>query len=168
VHGAVAKELGITRHAAKTVNFLIIYGGGANKLAETLKITRGKAYEIIQNYKSRYPGVFDVMEKAQNVAEEKGRVKYWSGRWRHFKYPSEARKAFNSIIQGGAFEIVKDGMLRLDAAGYTIVNQVHDSVWVQVPSNIVGVAVPQIQDILSAGTKETFGVTFSTDAKRLN
>ena len=167
IHDTVSEQIGVPRHVAKMMNFLILYGGGVDTLARKTGLTKAAAFNVITSFKKQYPAVAAIMDKAEAVAEENMEVKYWTGRKRHFLWRSEARKAFNSVIQGGAFEIVKDGMLRLDVAGYRMVNQVHDAVWVQIHRAELMDALQQIPEILSAGTFENFGVPFPVDAKRL-
>ena len=48
IHGAIGKELGVERKAAKTVNFLIIYGGGVAKLAGNLAISEAAAKRFLE------------------------------------------------------------------------------------------------------------------------
>lgn len=164
LHGEVAQELGINRQVAKIVNFLLTYGGGPPALSVQAGISFSKAKETYNLYRKAYPELFRCMDDAASVAEQKGYVRLFSGRRRHFQYPSEYRKAFNSIVQGGGFEIVKRGMLRLDKLGVDMRNQVHDSVWINTdnPSEI-----PEIERELSEWTKEDFGLLFSVESKRL-
>jgi len=107
------------------------------------------------------------MNEANETASYQGWVQMWTGRQRHFKYPSEYHKAFNSVIQGGAFEIVKRSMLNVGDAGYDIRNQVHDSIWVNIPKEEVNDARYEINNLLSDWTEEAFGLRFSCDEKRL-
>ena len=88
----------------------------------------------------------------------------WNGRTRHFQYSSEHRKAFNAVVQGGAFEIVKRSMLIAATAGAEISNQVHDSVWVNVDSES---EIVEIQKIMEDWTEDMFDLRFSTDRKLL-
>jgi DNA polymerase-1 len=164
-HGEVAKSLGIERQQAKTLNFLILYGGGAKRLAEFLHIPVSEAYRIIDNYKKEYPSVFKVLVAAEQTATQTGSIKLWSGRFRRFKFKGDARKAFNALVQGGAFEIVKRSMIKLDEAGFDIRNQVHDSVWINVKTEA---EVDEACKIMSEWTVDYFDVKFSVDRKRLN
>lgn len=50
------------RQIAKTVSFLIVYGGGAFNLSETMSIPLRRAEKIIENYQRVYPGVFSYMD----------------------------------------------------------------------------------------------------------
>ena len=56
-------------------------------------------------------------------------------------------------------------MLLLHAAGFSISNQVHDSVWLNVDNEK---EVTEAQDIMENWTHETFGLTFRTDRKMLH
>jgi DNA polymerase I-like protein with 3'-5' exonuclease and polymerase domains len=94
----------------------------------------------------------------------------WTGRRRHFLNPEKsAHKAFNAIIQGGAFEIVKDAMIRLDETVCSdkckMVLQVHDSVWFEIATGY-----NFDQQIIKAMTDipQDFGVPFVVEKKVLN
>lgn len=165
VHQITATSLGINRHKAKTINFLVIYGGGAGALANQLRLPYSDCDSIIKKYRNLYPALFSTMNAATEAANRSGEVRMWSGRKRHFRYPSEHHKAFNSIIQGGSFEIVKRSMLKLQEAGFDIRNQVHDSVWLMVDSKK---DVEEAEHIMSDWTEEAFGLKFSVESKRLN
>ena len=157
--------ISISRQRAKTINYLMSFGGGPKVLDKQLGVGFNKAKEIHDAYKASYPEIFDKSYEAQKVAEADMQIDQWSGRTRHFKFPSEAHKAFNAVIQGGSFEIVKRSMLKLQEAGYTIVNQVHDSVWIEVDNES---EVIECQKIMTDWTKDYFGLSFTTDRKRLN
>lgn len=164
-HQQVADDLGVTRHAGKTLNFTLINGGGPGVVGSLLNISERKAGIIQDAYFAQYPEIRRVADEATEVAEANGEIRYWSGRRRHFKHSSECRKAFNSIIQGGAFEIVKRGMLNIGQAGADIRNQVHDSVWVNVDS---ANDISELEHLMSDWTEEAFGIPFTVSSKRLN
>lgn len=135
----------VTRYDAKQMNFAIVYGAGAEKLAYMLKATRdastGKATDtqvmgLIQAHREAFPGFHRVSKAVGAKARKKGAVRYWSGRrrrfdtiWNHWA----TKDAWNSICQGGGAEIVKHAMVRLhetvdDPEHCRMVLQVHDSV----------------------------------------
>lgn len=165
VHQSVADTLGITRQLAKIVNFLLIYGGGAEALAFQAGIPFRQAQRVYGDYRRGYPELFRYAENAEAVARSKGKVRLFSGRERHFVYESECRKAFNAVVQGGGFELVKRSMLHLEKAGFDMRNQVHDSVWINCDSQA---DAEEAAHHMSDWTKEDFGLLFSTDIKRLN
>lgn len=163
----LSEKLGVKfpRQQAKTVNYLMSYGGGKQVLAKALRTSVGTAASIHSAYRASYPLIFEKAEEARLAAEANNlEVQMWSGRVRHFAYQSECHKAFNAVVQGGAFEIVKRAMLRLREAGWNMSNQVHDSVWINVDSEK---DVIEAQHIMSDWTKDYFGLSFRTDRKRL-
>jgi len=164
-HQAVADDIGIDRHSAKVLNFSIVNGGGVGLIASQLNISEKKAGIFHDAYFGNYPEMRRAMDEAESVAEALGEVRYWSGRRRHFKHESEYRKAWNSILQGGGFELVKQGMVNAWKGGADIRNQVHDAVWVNVDNR--GEA-EELAHLMSDWTDEAFGLHFTVDLKRLN
>lgn len=165
VHQLTADLLGITRQHAKIVNFLIIYGGGANALSVQLGKPASECKKILDRFHDAYPRLFATMQAANGAAMSNGGyVKLWSGRRRHFRFSSEYHKAFNSIIQGGSFEIVKRSMLDLQVVGFDMRNQVHDSVWILVDDKS---QVEKAERIMADWTEDAFGLKFSVESKRL-
>ena len=140
------------------------FGGGPGVLQKQLGTSFATAKNIHDAYKASYPEIFQKAAQAAAVAEANMQIEMWSSRTRHFVYQSETHKAFNAVIQGGAFEIVKRSMLKLHEKGFNICNQVHDSVWLNVDNEQ---EVIEAEEIMSGWTKDYFGLTFRTDRKRL-
>jgi DNA polymerase I len=155
----------ITRQKAKTINYLMSFGGGPGVLDKQLGVGINRAREIHEAYKLAYPEIFDKSYEAQQVAELDMEIDLWTGRTRHFKFPSDTHKAFNAVIQGGAFAIVQRSMLKLQEEGYMISNCVHDSVWLNVNNEA---EVKEAQEVMSGWTKDYFGLSFTTDRKLLH
>ena len=168
VHQLTADRLGISRQDAKMVNFLVTFLGGAELLASKLNKPVNVCKPFVDGFKKSYPRIFATAAAAENsTGNNGGKIRLWSGRYRHFKWSSEYRSAWNAIIQGGAFEIVKRSMLLLEDAGFDIRNQVHDSVWLMVPVLSAKEKIAEAEEIMSGWTEEAFGLKFSVDSKRL-
>ena len=165
-HSITANDLGIDRQIAKTVNFLILYGGGAKKLSDTLNIGYNVAKSYLDKFHKSYPEFGPVMERATLTAQANGFVKLWTGRRRHFENSWEYHKAFNSVIQGGVAEIVKDTILRLSRLGITPVCTVHDSLWIEIRQEEVEEKSELIQKVMEWPT-EYFECPFPVDRKVL-
>ena len=134
----------LTRYDAKQMNFAIVYGAGAEKLAYMLKATRDESTgqatgeqveKLIYAYHEAFPGFRRTAREVAKVAKNRGYIKLWTGRRRHFNTvwaKGKEKDAFNSLCQGGGAEIVKHAMLRLfdevDSDQCKMVLQVHDSV----------------------------------------
>lgn len=120
------------RKWAKTLNFMLLYGGGAQKLADALGITLEEAKRLKRQYFDALPGVEFWISNVLNVARTRGYVRNWIGRRSYFPDPEFAYKAPNYLIQGGCADVVKIAMNRIDefllAGGYKsrMILQIHD------------------------------------------
>ena len=136
------------RRIAKTINFGVVYGMSAFRLANELGIGRSDAQKFIDAYFERYAGVRRFVEATIAAAEKDGFVRTLLGRRRpvpsvvsrnkNEKQAAE-RVAVNTPIQGSAADIVKLAMLRVRRALAELVPearlllQVHDELIVEVP-----------------------------------
>lgn len=138
------------RREAKTINFGIIYGMGAQRLARTLRIPFKTAQEYIAQYFARYQGIKAYMDEVVASAREYGYVTTLRGRRRyvpdlHSKssqlLSAAERVAINTPIQGTAADIIKLAMLaiaaRLRVSGLRarMLLQVHDELLFEVPED---------------------------------
>jgi DNA polymerase-1 len=117
------------RNFAKRVNFGLIYGMGAFRLARDSELTLAEAEKYIEGYFGRFPGIRTYLEQTKLQARQQGYVETLLGRRRYFpvfKTPMGGsnrqawlraeREAVNHPIQGTAADIVKIAMLRLHEA----------------------------------------------------
>jgi DNA polymerase-1 len=138
------------RRMAKTINFGVIYGMSAFRLANELNISRTEAQKFIDAYFNTYSGVRQFIENTIKKTEQCGYVTTISGRRRyvptinsHNKTEKSAaeRIAVNTPIQGSAADIVKTAMLKLDKrltaekSKARLLLQVHDELILECPKN---------------------------------
>ncbi len=128
----MSERLGRPRHQIKTFVYATLYGAGKSKIALILKVPKDEADDLYEEYHGTWPGFKRISESASKLASNYGYIEYWTGRRRHLS-KGESHKAFNSVIQGGAFEIVKRRMLALKDE--PIVLQVHDSITIEDDDN---------------------------------
>jgi len=130
------------RGRAKAINFGIVYGMGATRLAQDTGITRKEAVSFIENYFKAYPGVKSFVETLKATAREQGYVTTLLGRRRPLADMLESPNqrvqaavdnvAVNTPIQGTAADIIKLAMLRMHAVikesdlATRMILQVHD------------------------------------------
>lgn len=169
----MSKDLGMSRFNTKTLNYTLQFGGGANRIKDVFGVSELAAKAIIRNYFNQYPGLAKASNQAKFLAEQRGYVRYWTNRRRHFSNQyDESRKAFNAICQGGAFEIVKRRMIALDEAGLNNSEcrmdlQVHDSVRFEIENGKEGIYLPEIERIMENVNEDfNFGVRFRVKIKR--
>jgi DNA polymerase-1 len=135
----------------KTVNFGLAYGMGANKLAETVNITKDEAEQLIKDYFEAFPNIGAFLDKLAKFGTTFGYIKtfppYNRRRWFNSWFPkmynsrensqefsSIERASKNSPIQGAAADMTKLAlhMIRTDInmskSPVKIVMTVHDQI----------------------------------------
>jgi len=129
------------RRMAKTINFGVIYGMGAQRFARESGFSRTEAQTFIDRFYDRYSRVFDYLQQMQREAIAQGYVETILGRRRYFNFNTTAlralrgkdpntidlskvrardqydaqmlRAAANAPIQGSSADIIKIAMIRL-------------------------------------------------------
>ena len=158
------------RRNAKTINFGLIYGMGAQKLAQELKISTTQAKDFIARYFERLQGLKEFYEGVEASARKQGFVTTLGGRRRLLPDINSAsgqaaalarRQAINTVIQGSAADIIKLAMLavardeRLRELDARLLLQVHDELLLEVPADAAeeaGALVARLmQDVCPAG-----------------
>ncbi len=140
------------RRIAKTANFGIMYGISAFGLAQRLKVPRGDAKKIIDDYFRNFPAISSFISDTIASAREKGYVETLFGRRRYLPDINSGnstvrslaeRNAVNAPIQGTSADIIKMAMIEVDreirASGIRsrMVLQIHDElVFDAVPDEI--------------------------------
>jgi DNA polymerase I len=171
IHQLTASSLGVPRQEGKTINFALAYGAGAGQLADTMGIPEDQAQSIVTDFRKTYSDMYRKSKEAAVICQAQGgKVKMWHGRYRHFIHSNQYHNAWSACIQGGSFQIVKVGMLKLREKGFDMRNQVHDAVWLNLdPSKrSIESQLEEASALLSDWTVEMFGLRFSTEAKRLS
>lgn len=148
----MAKELGYPRYDVKQLNYATGYGAKPGKVAQMLGIPLWRAQNLYNDYFQRFDRIAKLNEMAIRSAKEQGFVRYWTNRRRHFENPRmEAHKALNAVMQGGAAEVVKRSMIKLDQEldpECLMELQVHDSVWFEIPEGTEDKHLPEIARIM--------------------
>jgi DNA polymerase I len=136
------------RRMAKVINFGVIYGMSAFRLANELNISRSDAANFINAYFNTYSGVRDFIESTIKRTEKCGYVTTISGHRRYIPTINSRNKtekaaaeriAVNTPIQGSAADIVKTAMISLDKrltstkSKARILLQVHDELILECP-----------------------------------
>ena len=129
------------RRIAKTANFGIMYGISAFGLAQRLKLSRGEAKKIIDDYFENFPAISSYINDTLASARECGYVETLFGRRRYLPDINSRnatvrslaeRNAVNAPIQGTSADIIKlamisvDRRLREEGLKSRMVLQIHD------------------------------------------
>lgn len=130
VHQATADLLKVSRKQAKTLNFMILYGGGIDKLSAALGCGRVEATRIRNEYFQKLPNVASLLKRVKQKGEDVGFIRnkfgriYWCPDLRYsYKLP-------NHLIQGAGADVIKFAMVQMQPLlryrKSRLVLQVHD------------------------------------------
>ena len=141
------------RRIAKTANFGIMYGISSFGLSQRLKIGRGEAKKIIEDYFANFPAISSYIEDTLTAARENGYVETIFGRKRYLPDINSRnatvralaeRNAINAPIQGTSADIIKLAMIKTDRrikqAGLKsrMILQIHDELVFETTPDEVG------------------------------
>lgn len=136
------------RAIAKTVNFGMIYGMGAQSLAKTAGLALEEATKFLEEHRRAYPELYTYFDRCLEDVRARGYVETILGRKRFMANVGASeqaaraaaeRAAINAPVQGSAADIVKIAMLavhrQVKCKGLLggILIQVHDEILVECP-----------------------------------
>jgi DNA polymerase-1 len=173
--GLVSDEM---RRRAKAVNFGIIYGMGAQRLAREQGMPLKEASRFIAEYFSRFPRVKQYIDATVAQAESEGHVRTLLRRVRYLPELKGAdrnarqqaiRAAVNTTIQGTAADIIKVAMVDLHRRLLAInsrarmILQVHDELLLEVPEQDLKEAAALVRKTMEAA--HPIGVPLKVDLR---
>ena len=151
VHEACAQMMGISRQEAKTINFALLYGAGAGKLAVALGISLRKAQELKAQYFRNLPRIRHFIQSVMSTGERRKYVFNWMGRRSFFPESKFVFKAPNYLIQGGCADIIKKAMVDiakfLEGKRTRMLINVHDELLFSVPER-EKTLVPELSSLM--------------------
>ncbi|MDX2470361.1 MAG: DNA polymerase I [SAR324 cluster bacterium] len=158
---------GEQRSAAKAINFGIIYGMGAFRLAGEIGVSNKEAKAFIDAYFARYPKIKSYMDETIEFAREHKYVETMFGRKRaidginsknHMERTGAERIAINSRIQGSAADLIKIAMIELDQEFEKLdkknrmISQVHDELVFEIEESQIEVLSKLIKEKMEGAT----------------
>jgi DNA polymerase-1 len=128
------------RDLIKGVVYGRLYGAGVAKQALTAGVPEEQMKSVSDSFDVNYPGMIKFQRKIENIGMERlkttgqGYVHTWTGR----RIPCDEDRVYtlvNYLIQGGAAEIFKNNLVKLDQADLTehLIVPVHDEIVLQAP-----------------------------------
>jgi DNA polymerase-1 len=174
------------RQIAKSVSFLIVYGGGPNKLSQQIGKSVTYCKGIFAAYQNSFPNVFKWIQHVHKFIRDNGYAVSLFGRRRNLnninspirKYQFRAlRQGMNFVIQSSASDLMLHSIRRLHKCrkvmgiDFDILATVHDSVEVQCHkkdmervATMLKIILPQTEDFSSMYNLD-FVVPFEVDVE---
>ena len=154
------------RRIAKIINFGVLYGMGAHRLARELGIEFAAADSFIKGYFAGYPNIRKYIDDTLEFTRKYGYVETIMGRRRYFGGVNAKnrnarefaeRAAYNMPIQGSAADIIKVAMInlapKLKDLNAAMLLQVHDELIVEAPENKIEQAKQIIKETMENAYK---------------
>jgi DNA polymerase-1 len=128
------------RNLIKSMIYGRLYGAGVGKQALTAGVAESQMKTVVSAFDARFPGMTAFQQKIEDVgmrrlrAEGQGYVYTWTGR----RLPCDEDRVYsllNYLAQGGAAEIFKANLIKLDQAELTelLIVPVHDEIVLNAP-----------------------------------
>lgn len=169
------------RTIAKRINFGLLYGMSAWRLARDTGLSREEAEIFLERYFANYPSVRGFLDRIVEEARERGYTETILGRRRYFPEllagdrthtrvrRAAERAAKNHPIQGSAADIIKVAMINLhdrmsrEGLQTRMTLQVHDELLFEVPEDELDVVAEMVPGMMSRAYELT--VPVKVDAK---
>jgi DNA polymerase-1 len=128
------------RGLIKGVVYGRLYGAGVAKQALTAGVPEDQMRAVSNEFDIRFPGMIGFQKKVEDIgmrrlkSEGQGYVNTWTGR----RLPCDEDRVYtlvNYLIQGGAAEVFKSNLVKLDQADLTeyLIVPVHDEIVLNAP-----------------------------------
>jgi DNA polymerase-1 len=151
------------RSAAKAINFGVLYGMGARKLARSTGFSPDEAKLFLDKYFAAHAGIVDFIERMKAKAHEDGYVETIFGRKRYLPdihsgigmlVAAAERMAVNMPVQGTQADLLKMAMIQVDRflrekhSDVKLLLQVHDELVFEVDKKFVAQVGAALQKIM--------------------
>lgn len=144
------------RNLIKGVVYGRLYGAGVAKQALTAGVPESQMRAVSDSFDLNYPGMITFQKKIDDIgmrrlrSEGQGYVHTWTGR----RLPCDDDRTYtltNYLIQGGAAEVFKSNLIKLDQADLTelLIVPVHDEIVLNCPRDQVEEVMRTVQQCMT-------------------
>ncbi len=144
------------RGLIKGVVYGRLYGAGVAKQAITAGVPEAQMRAVSDAFDIRFPGMAMFQKQVEDVgmrrlrAEGEGYVNTWTGR----RLPCDADRVYslvNYLVQGGAAEVFKSNLIKLDQADLTelLIVPVHDEIVLNAPRDSVAEVMQTVKECMT-------------------
>jgi DNA polymerase-1 len=156
------------RNLIKGVVYGRLYGAGVAKQALTAGVPEAQMRAVSDSFDLNYPGMISFQKQIEDIgmrrlrAEGQGYVHTWTGR----RLPCDDDRTYtltNYLIQGGAAEVFKSNLIKLDQADLTelLIVPVHDEIVLNCPRGQEQEIMKIVQECMT--TTEGWAVPLTAD-----
>lgn len=156
------------RTLIKGVVYGRLYGAGVAKQALTAGVPEHQMKAVSDSFDLNYPGMASFQKQIDNIGQRRlreegqGYVYTWTGR----RIPCDEERTYtlvNYLIQGGAAEVFKSNLVKLDQADLTdyLIVPVHDEIVLQAPRKDAEEIKRLVQQCMT--TREGWAVPLTAD-----
>jgi DNA polymerase I-like protein with 3'-5' exonuclease and polymerase domains/uracil-DNA glycosylase len=172
-HQATADSIGEERAVGKRLNFGIVYGIGAKKLAAQVNKSKAWAVAKLDEFWTKHRAIKDWFEDQHALLRRKGQLRTPAGRLRRLSAARDysdddprqwraMRQGPNFVIQGFAADLVALAMVQVEDAlsgmRSLLVNQCHDALVVECCSEEEKEVAEILSFVMSSRAPARFGV----------
>ena len=144
------------RNLIKGVVYGRLYGAGVEKQAITAGVAKDQMQAVSDAFDLRFPGMAFFQKQVEDAgmrrlrAEGQGYVNTWTGR----RLPCDEDRVYtlvNYLIQGGAAEVFKSNLIKLDQADLTdlLIVPVHDEIVLNAPKDSVEEVMQTVKECMT-------------------
>lgn len=157
------------RNLIKGVVYGRLYGAGVAKQALTAGVPEPQMRAVSDSFDVNYPGMAEFQKKIERLGAERelyegqGYIHTWTGR----RIPCDEGRTYtlvNYLIQGGAAEVFKSNLVKLDQADLTdyLIVPVHDEIVLEAPEKETKEVMQTVKECMT--TTEGWEVPLTADA----
>jgi DNA polymerase-1 len=144
------------RGLIKSMVYGRLYGAGVAKQAITAGVHEAQMKQVSDAFDGRFPGMSYFQRQIEDIGmrrfkgEGQGYVYTWTGR----RIPCDDNRVYtlvNYLIQGGAAEVFKSNLVKLDQADLTelLIVPVHDEIVLNAPRKDAGEIMKIVQECMT-------------------
>ena len=144
------------RNLIKTFIYAFLYGAGLKKMAVSAGVTEEEMRAFVTSLTETYPGIPEFQKRIIQTGDQRERSDGQGYIITPFNRkipcdPGQSRTLVNYLLQGHAAEILKDALVKMDAAGLTqyLLLPIHDEVIASVPPDRYDEIAQEIGDLMS-------------------
>ena len=165
-HDLTAQRLNVDRdEIAKTLNFAVLYGSGANGLTNLLKKDYAFCLDLIQRFHAATPSLKDLQQELEYEVARHGHIEDAYGMHYHV-LQDDFFKIVNTLIQGCAGSVLKDAKLKckklLKTSRSYLLGEIHDELIFEVPHDELHI-IPLIKQAMEDDTTFDVPLTVSVE-----